>query len=76
VTENSITRISAKKKFGSAWPNTAMASASRSIQLFGRRAATTPSGIAIRSAKASESKPSCSVTGSLSSTRAATSLLK
>ncbi|MNI63166.1 hypothetical protein D3C73_1185190 [compost metagenome] len=31
--ENSMIRISAKKKFGSAWPSTAMARQARSITL-------------------------------------------
>ena len=71
VTENSITRTSAKKKFGSACPATAIASATRSIQLFGFSAAATPSGTATTSARRRATRsPSTSVTGSLSSTSA------
>ena len=76
VTANNRIRISAKKKFGSACPTTASARQPRSIQLLGCVAAAMPSGIEIASAKASENSASNAVVGSLSRTRASTSVLK
>ena len=74
--ENSMMRMRAKKKLGSACPNTAMPSASRSIQLLANTAARTPSGIDTASANRIENSPSHRVVGSFSMTRQMTTVLK
>ena len=51
VTPNRIIIIRANQKEGSAWPKTEVVSASRSIQVLGLIAATTPNGMASTSAK-------------------------
>ena len=74
--ENSITSSSAKKKFGSAWPTTAVARQARSIQLFLNTAASTPSGTDTSKARPNDARPSASVTWSLDQISGPTSVLK
>ena len=76
VTPNSKMRRSAKKKLGNAWPTTARVRAKRSIMVFGRIAASTPSGMDSTSAKVSALAPSIMVTGARSKTTEATSVLR
>ena len=59
-------RVRANQKLGIACPMTAMVSAVRSIRLFGRIAASTPSGIDIASANTRAQSPSSMVVGSRS----------
>ena len=67
---------SANQKLGIAWPTTARNSAARSIRLLGQRPAATPSGTAVRIAKASPSAPTCAVSAKRSSSRSETGWLK
>ncbi len=53
----------ANQKLGSAWPNTEIVRASRSIQELGRSAAMTPSGMAMTRAKPRAQTPRVIVTG-------------
>ncbi len=63
--EKNMISSSAKKKLGSAWPTTATARQSRSIQLLRQIAASTPSGIEIASANDQREQPSSRVVFSL-----------
>jgi hypothetical protein len=64
--------VSANQKAGMAWPTTAMVSASRSMRLLGRTAASTPSGIESASAKSMAAAPRIMVVGSLAKITSAT----